>query len=340
MPTITDVAREAGVGLGTASRALNGTNGIAEATRMRVLAAAERLGYQRSPIARAFSRRRTGTIEIIVPTFTRFFYVQILRGISEALADTDYSILIRAIDHVEMRDRVFGACGVRGRADGALFISIAPTEELAERLSRDAFPTVLIDAEDPRFSSVSVDHAWGMAAAVRHCIRLGHQRIALVDRHQDPFATEYPTARQRGYRAALAEAGLELRSDYEAIADFTMLDGETAATALLGLDPPPTAVLTGSDVHALGILHLARKMNLRIREELSVVGYNDIDLAAYLGLTTVRVPMRQMGYEAALMLVGEIDEPSTTRRTVRLDTELVVRETCGPRAEGVGPDNR
>ncbi len=330
MPTIADVAREAGVGLGTASRALNGAYGVAEATRTRVRAAAERLGYRRSPIARAFSRRRTNTLEIIVPIFTRYFNMEVLRGVGEALADTDYSVVIRAIEHAEERDRVLSACCGRGRADGALFISMTPDARLAERLLRERIPTVLVDAELSGFMSVSVDHALGEASAVRHCIELGHHRIALIDHYENPLAPVSPTDRQRGYRAAMAEAGLSVQAAYERIADLPLPAGAEVAAALLRLPAPPTAILTGGDMHAVGVLELARRMNLRVGAGLSIVGYNDIALARHFGLTTVRVPMRQMGYHAAAMLVAALEDSSGTPQAIRLATELVVRQTSGP----------
>src|SRR6266540_5853230 len=157
MSTIEDVARAAGVGLGTASRALNGSPGVAGQTRERVLAAARELGYQRSPIARAFSRQRTNTLEILVPYLTRHFYMEVLRGVEEALADTDYSIVIRSMEHLADRDRAFAACCVRGRADGVLFVSVLPSDEVVERLELGAFPAVVVDGVRPGVSSVAVD---------------------------------------------------------------------------------------------------------------------------------------------------------------------------------------
>src|SRR5579859_106153 len=164
MPTIHEVARAAGVGVGTASRALSGNQHVTYATRARVRAAAERLGFRPSPIARAFSRGRTQTLEVVVPLITRHFYVEVLRGIEGALAATDYSLLIRTIER---------------RASAAA------------------------------------------ASAVRHLLERGHRRIALVDHAEDPFTPVCPDERHRGYRRALAEAGLAERPDYERVTDFS-----------------------------------------------------------------------------------------------------------------------
>jgi len=257
MATIEDVARAAGVGLGTASRALNGSPGVAGQTRERVLAAARELGYQRSPIARAFSRQRTNTLEILVPYLTRHFYMEVLRGVEEALADTDYSIVIRSMEHLADRDRAFAACCVRGRADGVLFVSVLPSDEVVERLELGAFPAVVVDGVRPGVSSVAVDHAGGMLAATRHCIELGHRRMALVDHQEDPFVRAVPTERQLGFRRGLAEAGIEVPAAYEQITDYSAEAGALALDQLMALPEPPTAILIGSDVQALGVVHQA-----------------------------------------------------------------------------------
>jgi LacI family transcriptional regulator len=228
--------------------------------------------------SRALSRRCTNTLEIIVPIFTRYFVLEVFRGVQEAIADTEYSVIIRAIEHDEEKDRVFRACCRRDRADGALFLSISPNEELAARLMSEGFPTVLVDATHAGFSSVGVDHALGEARAVWHCIGLGHERIALIDHHENPFAGLVPTDRQRGYRAAMSEAGLPLEPAFERIADLPVPAGAEAAARLLGRDSAPTAILTGGDMHAVGVLELARQMNLRVGHDLSIVGYNDIAL--------------------------------------------------------------
>src|SRR5439155_17474154 len=133
--------------------------------------------------------------------------MEILRGVEAGLERTDYTLVIRTIEHLADRDRVFDACCVRGRADGVLIISVTPTGQLVERLRRGRYPAVLVDRTHAQLSWVAVDYEAGEAEAVQHCIDLGHRRIALIDRPDDPFAPVAPSARQRGYREALAAAG-------------------------------------------------------------------------------------------------------------------------------------
>jgi DNA-binding LacI/PurR family transcriptional regulator len=330
MPTIQDVAREAGVGLGTASRALGTSRSVAPATRARVRAAADRLGFRPSPVARALSRGRTQTLEVVVPLLWPTFYVEVLRGVEQALASSDYALLIRTIERRADRRRLLRDPHLlRGRADGALLVSSQPTRALVRRVAEARVPLVLVDATHARLPGVDVDHAAAAAAAVRHLIGLGHRRIALVDHPEDPFAPVYPGARHRGYRAALAGAGLPPRAQYEHVTDWSPAGGARAWRVLAALPEPPTAVFAGSDTQALGVLEAARQLGWRVPEQLAVVGYNDIEVATYVGLTTVRIPMRELGRRGVELLLAAIEQPATSPTHICLAGELVVRQTSG-----------
>jgi DNA-binding LacI/PurR family transcriptional regulator len=329
MPTIRDVAREAGVGVGTVSRVIGGRPRVAPATRERVEAAVARLDYRPSPVARALSQQRTQTLEVVVPLITRDFYVEVLRGIEAALAATDYTLLIRTIERPAERDGVFAALGEGERADGVLIVSQEPPASFLARLGKRPAPVVLVDATHPQLTSVAVDHQAAALRAVRHLLGLGHRRIALVDHAAMPFAQGSPAGRRRGYRLALTEAGLRPRRSDEVVAAFSPFGGEEAVAALLARPDPPTAVFAGSDVQAMGVLAGARRLGRRVPEDLAVVGYNDIELAGYLGLTTVRVPMRELGRRGVDLLVTAIEAPATAPAHVLLTSELVVRATCG-----------
>jgi LacI family transcriptional regulator len=218
---------------------------------------------------------------------------------------------------------------LRGRVDGAVLVSLNPTRGFISRVKQAALPLVLVDAEHPRLPSVGVDHAAAAANAVRHLIRLGHQRIALVDHPEDPFAPVYPDARHRGYRAALMQAGLKPRPEYERVTDFTPRAAADALREMLALRDVPTAVFTGSDSQAIGILEAARHTGVRVPTDLAVVGYNDIEVAAHLGLTTVHVPMREMGRLGIELLLRSIDSPDAPAEHIVLPAEIVVRRSSG-----------
>jgi LacI family transcriptional regulator len=328
-PTIVDVAREAGVGVGTASRALSGQPRVADATRARVLAAAERLGYRASVVARAFNKRRTQTLELVIPFIGRYLFLEILRGVEEVLADTDYSLVIRSVERASDRERVFGQCCTPSRADGVLIVSMLPPDRLVERLAVNRFPAVMIDTTSPLLPSVTVDYAMGEQLAVQHCVDLGHQRIALIDRPADPFGPLAPSPRLLGYQQGMASAGLQVPDEYVQVVPFDPVASAAALTRLLSLREPPTAVLAGSDTQAMGVLDAARHHGVRVPEELSVVGFNDVELARYLGLTTVHVPMREVGRRGTHVLLSAIDGHDELPDSTTLPTELVVRQTCG-----------
>ena len=328
--TIRDVAREAGVGIGTVSRVLSGHAPVAPATRARVEAAMRKLGYRPSRAAQALSRRRTNAIAVVVPLFTRYFYVEVLRGIEQALAASAYALVIYSIERAADRDRAFKDLVESRRADGALVVSLTPDSSQVESLQSLNLPAVLIDSAHPALPSVLVDHERAAADATRHLIRLGHRHIALIDHQEDPVRLESTSGRAPGYRQALSEAGIPWRADYEVIADFTPEGGQTGLRSLLARPEPPTAVFVGSDTQALGVLEAAREAGLRIPGDLAVVGYNDVEVARYVGLTTMRVPMREMGRRGAELLLNALEQGQYDPAHICFQAELVVRRTCGP----------
>lgn len=328
MPTIRDVAREAGVGVGTVSRVLGGRPRVAPETRARVEAAVQRLGYRPSSAARALSRRRTHTLEVVVPLVTRHFYVEVLRGIEAALAETDYALVIRTIERTVAREHALTALGHGDRADGVIVVSLTPTTGLRERLAAARLPAVLVDAAHPDLPGVAVDHASAAAAANRYLIGLGHRRVALVDQPEEALAPAQSRDRERGYRIALAEAGVRPRPEYEVSSDSSPEGGMAAAEALLSLPEPPTAVFVGSDTQAVGVIEAARRLGRRVPRDLSVVGYGDIEMSRHVGLTSVRVPVRELGRRGVELLLVALEGPLDPPHQILLDAELIVRRSA------------
>jgi DNA-binding LacI/PurR family transcriptional regulator len=327
--TITDVARAAGVGVGTVSRVLSGHPRVAPATRARVNGAITRLGYRPSQAARALARGRTDTIQVVVPYLTRYFYFEVLRGVAAALADRDYALNLRVLDGPADRDRVFAEAGRRGHVDGLLVVRAAPPDDLVTRLTRARVAAVLVDTAHPTLTSVGVDHQAAAAAMAAHLLSLGHGRIALVDRVNDPFDQAVLSARRRGYRDALARAGIRHRPEYEPASEWSAEGGAGTLDALLALPEPPTAILAGGDTIAIGVVDRARQRGLTVPGDLAVCGYGDIELARHLGLTTVHVPMSAMGRRGVELLLAAMENPDAPPVRVTLPTELVVRHSCG-----------
>jgi DNA-binding LacI/PurR family transcriptional regulator len=330
MPTIEDVAREARVGVGTVSRVINGSPLVSEARRRRVLAAIERLGYRPSAVARAFATRRTRAIEVIVPLFLGAIFLQVLEGIQDALGQNDHTLLTRTVGNREERDRAFDECCNPGRADGALALWLVPSRTLADRMTAERFPVVLLNVRDPAFSSVGVDHDVSARHAVEYCAGLGHRRIALVDRPEDVFDPDARGICEVGYCDAVVRAGLRVPDGYHQKTELSQAGGAAALARLSELPEPPTAVVVASEPQAIGVLQAARQRGWRVPEDLSVVGYSDSPYAEYLGLTTIGVPVREIGREATRVLFSIIAEPAAAPRTITQQTQLLVRRTCGP----------
>lgn len=336
--TIRDVARVAGVGVATVSRVLNGDPAVAAATRERIYAVMAQLGYQPLRTARALSRRRTDAVLVVLPLLTRFFYVEILRGIEEALLETNIAFLLRSLERPADGSQAIASVR-RDLVDGVLLISLAVTPAWLARLERERLPAAVADADpDVPLPRIVVDHAAGARLAVRHLAQLGHRRIALIDRPDDPFAEKRISRRLLGYRQALQELGLELRTEYEHVTPFSVEGGTMGLYSLMQLPVPPTAVFVGSDTQAWGVLRAARQLGLEVPRDLAVVGYHDIEIAELLGLTTVRVPMRVIGRRAAQLLLECLSGRLARGEEVVewVTPELIIRYSCGARRREPG----
>jgi DNA-binding LacI/PurR family transcriptional regulator len=332
--TIYDVAERAGVGIGTVSRILNDSLQVREVTRQRVVRAMADLEYQPNPAARSLSLKKTATIGIVVPFFTRPFFVEVLRGADSELIRHDYNLILYSVEQKALKDYYLRELPMRRRVDGLLLISLWLEDADVRALKRARLPVTLVDSQHPAFSSVTVDNVAGARLAVTHLIEQGRQRIGFISGLlDDPFG--FPTSRERfiGYRQTLEAHGLPFHPEYHQIGEFTPQSGYACMERLLALDPPPTAVFVTSDTQALGALQAIRESGRRVPADVAVVGYDDIELAQYVGLSTVRQPMFQMGQEGARLLLATLnngesngaskDEPSQ----LSLSVELVVRET-------------
>jgi DNA-binding LacI/PurR family transcriptional regulator len=327
MATIAEVAREANVGVATVSRVLNGSPAVREQTRRRVIDAIERLGYAPSPTARALSTGRTQAIGVVAPFFTRPSVMERLRGVSRVLAGSGYQLVLFDVERPD--DSSFPALPLGAGLDGLLSISLCPPEPELDRLAAAGVPLVLVDHSHDRLPAVHTDDVAGARLATEHLLALGHRRIAFLgDAEADGDGFTSSAARRGGYQRALAEAGVE--------ADPTLVrrgpHGREAAMALtrelLGLANPPSALFAASDTQAVGALEAAAAAGAQVPGDFSVVGYDDIELARYAGLTTVAQPLEESGARGAELLLAALDGIPAAGQ--QLPVELVARETTGP----------
>ncbi|WP_430298445.1 LacI family DNA-binding transcriptional regulator [Sinomonas sp. B1-1] len=329
--SVRDVAAHAGVSVSTVSRALRGVEGIAMGTRKRVQEAAELLGYSASPSASRLATGRTRTVAVVVPQLSKWFFAEVIAAAGRVLAREAYDMLLVELATPDLRRAFFGGARLRGRSDGAIVLALQLRDDEMEALVRQAQVIALVGSERPEASSVSVEDREGGRSATRHLVNLGHERIAFIGIRDEPGATlggVPPAERLQGYRAALAEARLPEDPALVLDVENSVASGAAAAAALLTLAEPPTAVFAASDEIAFGVLKTLRGAGLRVPEDMSVVGYDNHELADAVSLTTMDHDVSRQGALAAEALVAALagGEP----RGGRIEPRLVVRGSTAP----------
>jgi len=332
--TIRDVAQKARVGLATVSRVINNSPLVSEPTRQRVLDTIAELNYSPNPTARRLSLGKTLVIAVIAPFFTRPAFVERLRGVENTVADTPYDLILYNVENIEKRDLYFRNVPRAERADGVLIISLPPRDQDVQFLARSDVPIVLIDANHPSLTSLNrviIDDVAGGRAATQHLIELGHRRIGYIsDPLESPFNFTASYDRFRGYQQALEAAAIPFHADYHAYSEHGRTEARHLATQMLSLPEPPTAIFTASDTQALGVLEAARDLNLRVPDDLSIVGYDDIEVAEYLRLTTVRQLLYESGRRGVELLLEMLERQPPAPVCEVLPIELIVRGTTAP----------
>ncbi|HET9168360.1 MAG TPA: LacI family DNA-binding transcriptional regulator [Actinospica sp.] len=329
--TSEDVARVAGVSTATVSRALRGVDGVNARTRERVLAVARELGYAASPAASRLAGGRTGTVAVVVPYITRWFFSEVISGAEQVLRERGMDLLLYNLGHVEGRERYFSGEVLRQRADAVLVLCLPLSQAELEALGGSSIPVALVGADVEHCPSVRIDDVAGARAAVRHLVNLGHERIALIAGVQgDPMGFTTPEDRRRGYRETLAEAGLPVGPDLEVAGDFTVEGGASAMAQLLSLRHPPTAVFAESDEMAFGAMRTLRNAGMSVPRDISLIGFDDHELADLMNLSTIAQPVREQGARAAELLLEVLDGGDGVEQRVIMPTRLVVRGSTGP----------
>jgi DNA-binding LacI/PurR family transcriptional regulator len=330
--TIRDVAKKAGVGVGTVSRVLNESHSVSEPTRAKVLEAIAELNYSPSLIARRLSLGRTMTIGVIAPFFIRPSYVERLRGVEAVLSESEYDFILYNVESVARRNTSFRELPRKERVDGMLIMTLPPTDEEIANFKREEVPVVLIDASHPELSHVCIDDVRGGYQATQHLIALGHHRIGYISDllQESPFGFRPVADRYQGYRQALAEANIAFNPDYHRQGTLSRREARRLTTELLSLAEPPTAIFAYSDTQAFGVLRAAQDLGIKVPQELSVIGYDDLEMSEFFHLTTIRQHLYESGVWGAEMLLEAIAHPSATPKQMVLQTELTVRDTTAP----------
>lgn len=321
-----DVARAANVSIGTVSHVLSGARPVRPETRGRVEAAVAELGFQPDRMARALVRRQTQTIGMVIPDVTNPFFADLIWRVEQALANVDHALICGSSGNDPDRERRYLQSFLERRVD-AIIVGVSGGENLAFlRAVGTETPTLFVDRviDQDGWDSVLCDNTAGMAMAVNHLISLGHRRIALINGEPSlPTTIE----REQAARARLAEDGVRLTS--ASTGAFTLESGQQQGRRLLGAVQAPTAVCAGNDLLAMGMMRAAAEAGLRVPDDLSVVGYDDIAYAGYASppLTTVRQPVGGIAREIVRLVSERLAGYTGPARHVTLVPDLRVRSS-------------
>lgn len=329
--TIEDVATRAEVSVATVSRALRGLPNVAPSTRERVLDAAHDLRYVADPAAARLASGRSVTVGLVVPMFGQWYYATAFSGVESRLTAAGYDLLPYTTSGPGGLDLFLHRLPFRKRVDGLIVVDAPQVSDQLVQVARDGVRVVTVGQRTDHASSLVVENEAAARLAVNHLTGLGHRRIALIGGlDDDPFAFTAPRDRRRGYLDALAAADIDVDPDLLVPGNFSLEGGAEAMHRLLHLGTPPTAVFAMSDEMAIGAAQVARDTGLRVPEDLSVVGFDDHDVAAYVGLTTVRQDVLRTGERAAELLLQQLAGGHVEVVHETIATRLMVRRTTGP----------
>ena len=330
-PTVDDVAREAQVSTATVSRALNQPDAVREPLRARVQAAITRLGYVPHAGARALKLQRSGTIGAVFPTVDNAIFAKAIDALQRRLGEAGYQLLIATCDYDPKTEEEQAMHLLTRGADGLVLCGTSQRPSLLQRLDGRSVPVVHVMSwpAPPGLVCVGFDSARAMKQATRYLLDLGHRRIAMlagITRDNDRAA-----ARVRGVREALADAGLTLPAERLVERRYGLAAAREGLRRLLDAEPAPTAVVCGNDVLAFGALLEAQRLGLAVPQQLSIVGFDDLELASHIqpALTTVHVPADEMWRCAAERVIAWLRGEEVPRET-EIEVGLVVRGSTGP----------
>ena len=331
--TMRQIAERADVSIGTVSHVINGTAKVREKLRLRVLEAIRSLGYQPSQLGRGLRRNQTSMLGMIIPDVTNPFFPAVVRGVEDVAYKRSYRVVLCNTDNDPHKETSYLNELRSYRPAGLLVIPAAESHitALLRSLASSGPPVVCVDRRPAGWDGdvVVVANEEGSYAATRHLLRMGHKHLAVIT---GPLHLTNASERLKGFRRALDEARVSIESEYVQEARFDRPSGYQAALRLLRMVPRPTAIFACNDLMALGVFLAARELNVACPEELSIVGFDNLDFAEFTApaLTTVHQPGYQLGATAARLLLERIDGLKQRPKKVVLQTELKVRNSTAP----------
>jgi LacI family transcriptional regulator len=327
--TIYHVAKTAGVSISTVSRVINANPNVSDATRARVQDAIDKLEFVPKAEARARAMKDFARIGVLTPFFTAPAFVQRLRGVAEGLMATRYELTIFTVESLEHLNHYLATLPVTGHLEGLILLSLRVNDESAEKLKSNNLETVLIEYPRQDLNTVEIDDVAGGMMAAEYLLQKGHQRIGFIGDTTDlgAYAILPITLRLKGFREGLAKKGIDLPEAYIQTSQYDVKDAEENIEPMLRLPTPPTAIFAATDLQAVGVINKARQLGMRVPEDLAVLGFDDLDLADYFGLSTIHQSLDESGRLAVEILLSRIKDPERSLRHIRLPLRVVERQT-------------
>src|SRR5512133_2359234 len=321
--TIQKVARNDRVSASTVSRVLNGKIDVAKETQDRILSVIEDLGYTTNLAARSMRSQKKNLVGLIMPDIAYPFAIEVMKGVNRAIAESEYDLLVYTTGDVRkygtaQHEQQYVSLLNNSITDGVVIVAPAAADFVS------AGPIVSIDplSTNPNYPSVHATNYQGALDAMQYLIGLGHTRLGFITGRE---GLESSVRRLKGYRNALEQADLPIDEALISVGDYTTETAERCARELLALDSPPTAIFASNDQSALGVFQVAKEMGLRIPDDLSVMGFDNIPEAGFADLTTVDQFLGEMGYVATKMLIDLINDIPLAEKIHQVQTQLVMR---------------
>jgi LacI family transcriptional regulator len=335
--TIKDVAAEAGVSFGTVSRVINNDVHVRKETRERVSKTMQRLGFVANRQARSLAGGKSNSVGVLVPDLGTGYIGEIIRGIDAELSLSGIDLILYTTHRTASKESNYVANLATGMVDGLLLVLPRSPADFIGNLTQRNFPFVLIDHQGigKDCPAVGAMNWQGGFTATEYLIKLGHQRIGFITGWMDLGCA---TDRLKGYRSALRTYHIPEKPELIYEGTFFQPDGFAGASTMLDLSDPPTAIFASNDVMAMGVMDAVRNRGLRVPEDVSVIGFDDIPQASLIRptLTTINQPLEKMGRVSTQMLLDLLHEPEKKVNRIELPTQLVVRDSCAaPRTGGL-----
>jgi LacI family transcriptional regulator len=337
--TLEDIAKKVGVSRSTVSRVINGFSSVDPSVRTKVLDTIQETGYRPNVAARSLASQRSGVIGLMLPRsvssfFTDPFFPQLTQGVAFGCNKNDLTLSLYLLGNKEDEEKIYPRISRRGLLDGILVQSGQSDDRMIDYMATSRVPIVILGRPfvTEGVNYIDVDNVSAAMCATRHLIKLGRKRIAHITGARNSAVT---IDRLEGYKLALKNAGIAIDKSLIVEGDFTESSGFAAMKQLLDLNPD--AVFAASDIMAVGAMNATIDGGLKVPDDVAFVGFDDVPLASLttVKLTTIRQPIMQFGIKAVELLIDVINNGKKPARRITLETELIVRESCGAQKSGV-----